>query len=198
MVKYDLLLKLNNILSKMEKHCDGMMEKYNCKESGACTNCEFANYGSYLESGCVYVDIESFGIQDMIKRIIKKNEEEITLERRLKFPAIYRHFKGGLYAVMGVSKKIDGNKLEEILKTEDFDKKYIEDYRFISKHTETNDTIVVYRDKKGNLYHIGSIDNNTDLVIYKTLYDGSGAYSRPLDMFLSKVDKEKYPNIAQE
>ncbi|HBF2805525.1 TPA: DUF1653 domain-containing protein [Clostridioides difficile] len=134
----------------------------------------------------------------MIKRIIKKNEEEITLERRLKFPAIYRHFKGGLYAVMGVSKKIDGNKLEEILKTEDFDKKYIEDYRFISKHTETNDTIVVYRDKKGNLYHIGSIDNNTDLVIYKTLYDGSGAYSRPLDMFLSKVDKEKYPNIAQE
>ncbi|MCC0679528.1 DUF1653 domain-containing protein [Clostridioides sp. ES-S-0005-03] len=134
----------------------------------------------------------------MIKRIIKKNEEEITLERRLKFPSIYRHFKGGFYAVMGVSKKIDGNKLEEMLKTAYFDEKYIENYRFISRHTETNDTVVIYKDNKGNFYHHGSDDNSTDLVIYKTLYDATGVYSRPIEIFLSKVDKEKYPNVSQE
>lgn len=40
------------------------------------------------------------------------------------------------------------------------------------------------------------------LVIYQALYpDAEGKYNvfaRPYDMFTSKVDKEKYPNIKQE
>ena len=36
------------------------------------------------------------------------------------------------------------------------------------------------------------------MVIYKSLYDGSGAYARPIDMFLSEVDKEKYPDVEQK
>ncbi|MBY2443988.1 DUF1653 domain-containing protein [Clostridioides difficile] len=120
------------------------------------------------------------------------------MNRLLKYPCIYKHFKGGFYAVMGVSKRVGGNELEEILNAAGFDERYIGDYRFISRYTETNDTVVIYKDNKGNFYHHGIDDNNTDLVIYKTLYDATGVYSRPLKMFLSKVDKEKYPNASQE
>ena len=36
-------------------------------------------------------------------------------------------------------------------------------------------------------------------VIYRPLYgDTDTVYLRPYDMFLSKVDKEKYPNVKQE
>ncbi|ENY8313327.1 TPA: DUF1653 domain-containing protein [Clostridioides difficile] len=120
------------------------------------------------------------------------------MNRLLKYPCIYKHFKGGLYAAMGVSKSVGGSELGEILDTAGFDERYIGDYRFLSRHTETNDTVVIYKDNKGNFYHHGSDDNSTDLVIYKTLYDATGVYSRPIEIFLSKVDKEKYPNVSQE
>lgn len=35
-------------------------------------------------------------------------------------------------------------------------------------------------------------------VLYRGLYGGQELYLRPYDMFLSKVDKEKYPNVKQE
>lgn len=198
MDKYDLLLELNNILSKIEKHCDKMIRNNNDEESTACTNCEFAHYGRYVESGCVYTYIEGFGIHDMVKRIIEKNKEKIDLERKIKYPAIYKHFKGGFYTVMGISKPVENNELDKIF-TEIgcIGKLDIFDYRFGSRHTELNEDIIIYKDNKGNFYHHKK-NGNEDLVIYKTLYDGSGAYSRPLEMFLSKIDKEKYPNYTQK
>ena len=36
------------------------------------------------------------------------------------------------------------------------------------------------------------------LVLYITLYGDGTLYARPYDMFASKVDREKYPNVKQE
>lgn len=58
-----------------------------------------------------------------------------------------RHFKGGVYILVGVA-----------------------------THTETDETLVIYR----------------------ALYGNRETYARPIDMFLEKVDKTKYPDAKQE
>ena len=54
---------------------------------------------------------------------------------------------------------------------------------------------------KGNLYEVVCLADHTEtnetMVVYKSLNTGL-IWTRPLDMFISPVDKEKYPDIKQE
>ena len=60
----------------------------------------------------------------------------------------------------------------------------------------------IYKHFKGDYYIVEGIGIHSETkekyVIYKGLYGQNEVYLRPLDMFLEKVDRVKYPNVKQE
>ena len=59
----------------------------------------------------------------------------------------------------------------------------------------------IYRHFKGNYYLVEDVakDSETgqEMVIYRQLYGDGSLWVRSKEMFLSKVDKEKYPEVTQ-
>ncbi len=60
----------------------------------------------------------------------------------------------------------------------------------------------IYRHFKGNYYLVEELakDSETEetIVVYRKLYGDGSLWVRSLDMFLSEVDHDKYPDVEQK
>ena len=60
----------------------------------------------------------------------------------------------------------------------------------------------VYRHFKGGMYIVEdmALDSETEgeMVLYRALYGDGKLWVRPLEMFMSEVDHEKYPDVRQK
>lgn len=60
----------------------------------------------------------------------------------------------------------------------------------------------IYRHFKGNLYLVLDTAKNSEtdekMVVYRALYGKNELFVRPYDMFMSEVDKKKYPKCTQK
>lgn len=114
-------------------------------------------------------------------------------KRTVVFPAIYKYFKhtddgplnNYMYAVIGVSKSIT--------EAESYNTGF--EFLYNVYHTESEEQISLYL-IDGELRHVS--EEREELVIYKSLYYNHIAYARPIEMFLSEIDSNKYPDVKQK
>ena len=116
----------------------------------------------------------------------------------LKLNAVYKHFKhtdkdplNYLYITICTAERINDENIQ-INNLQSM---------FSIEYTEIDNKIIdIYYNKEENKFYYYDEENiiKDTLVIYKSLYDNHITYGRPLDMFIGKVDKEKYPDVKQE
>lgn len=74
-----------------------------------------------------------------------------------------------------------------------------EEQKVIDRDWKAFDIVKHFKGDKYRIIGIGvDTESNKEVVIYKREDNTGNIWVRPLDMFNSKVDKEKYPNCEQE
>ena len=104
------------------------------------------------------------------------------MNRELKINRVYKHFKGKEYIVLGESipqSRISGDLILENV-----------------KHTETAQQLNIFKDN--DIFMHWKQTSSERLVIYMALYGDYQIYARPYDMFMSEVDRDKYPDVEQK
>lgn len=110
-------------------------------------------------------------------------KESVNVGNRvLETETVYRHFKGDDYFVHAVSRPIPlTQRLVDCLPKK-------------VTHTETQREIEIVI-SRGHIYHY-SCDCEDTLVIYSKT--GGKLWARPIEQFMSKLDKKKHPNVDRE
>lgn len=128
------------------------------------------------------------------------------VEKSLKLYGVYNHFKGKQYIVVGVS--YPDTTMYEELKFQRINLAHRElvDQKVSVFTEDTNNAITSYARPRissdletlSGIYFHDSAKYSGMLVLYMSLYDKPVIWSRPVEMFLSKVDKKKYPQATQD
>lgn len=112
---------------------------------------------------------------------------------------------GGKGVHIGRIKEISQDAEGDIVIEADIDLQSITDERMINqeKAKEYKEKMIgkLYRHFKGNIYKVIDIAIHSEtaepMVLYQSVDNPEFKWVRPLDMFLSEVDHEKYPDVKQ-